>query len=102
MSGARPSDRPPTPTSARVRTPLVIAGVLLGVSIIVPLLVPTYARAEPELFGFPFFYWYQLGWVFLCAALVMVAHRLVRAHEERKREELGLGRHRDDTPGGDQ
>jgi hypothetical protein len=25
--------------------------------------VPFYARLTPELFGFPFFYWYQLAWV---------------------------------------
>lgn len=100
MSAGQSPDRP-RPMSARVRAPLVIAGLLLGVSIIVPLLVPTYSRAEPEFLGFPFFYWYQLGWVFLCAVLVVISHRLVRQHEERKREELGLGpHHHDDTDGG--
>ncbi|MBA2477873.1 MAG: DUF3311 domain-containing protein [Sporichthyaceae bacterium] len=83
-----------------MRTPLVIAGVLLAVCIVVPLLVPTYARAEPRLFGFPFFYWYQLAWVFICAALVTTAHRLVRQNEAREREELGLGS-RDEANGGE-
>ena len=99
MTDSRPADRPP-PMTARVRTPLIIAGILLGAAVVVPLLVPTYARDEPRLFGFPFFYWYQLLWVFVCAALVMIAHRLVKQHEERKREELGLGRHQD-SDGGD-
>jgi hypothetical protein len=98
MSDARPPDRP-AQMSSRVRTPLIIAGVLLGIAIVVPLLVPTYAREDPKLWGFPFFYWYQLLWVFICAALVVGAHRLVRQHEERKREEVGLGRHRDETGG---
>jgi Na+/proline symporter len=99
MSAGRPPESPP-PMTSRVRTPLIIAGILLGIAIVVPLLVPTYARDEPRLFDFPFFYWYQLVWVFICAALVSGAHRLVKQHEERKREELGLGRHRD-TTGGD-
>ena len=28
---------------------------------------PTYAKDEPRLWGFPFFYWYQLLWVFISA-----------------------------------
>jgi hypothetical protein len=27
--------------------------------------VPFYNRIEPQLFGFPFFYWFQLGWIFV-------------------------------------
>lgn len=33
------------------------------------LYVPFYNRAEPSLFGFPFFYAYQMGWVLISAAL---------------------------------
>ena len=29
-----------------------------------------YARATPELWGFPFFYWYQFLWVVLTAGLL--------------------------------
>ena len=32
--------------------------------------VPSYNRIEPELGGIPFFYWYQLGWILLGAAIV--------------------------------
>ena len=28
---------------------------------------PFYARSEPQLLGFPFFYWYQFLWVILSA-----------------------------------
>jgi hypothetical protein len=30
---------------------------------------PLYATEDPELFGFPFFYWYQFAWVPLTAGL---------------------------------
>lgn len=42
------------------------------------LIPPLYNRLEPELFGLPFFYWYQLLWVILTSALlgiVVVATR---------------------------
>jgi hypothetical protein len=29
-----------------------------------------YNRAQPALFGMPFFYWYQLAWVVVTAALL--------------------------------
>jgi len=41
-------------------------GVLL--LLLVPLLVlwvPFYNTVEPTLFGFPFFYWFQLAWIFV-------------------------------------
>jgi hypothetical protein len=28
-----------------------------------------YAHAEPALFGFPFFYWYQFGWLLVSSGL---------------------------------
>lgn len=33
---------------------------LLVLPIVVPLLVPLYNRIEPTLFGWPFFYWFQV------------------------------------------
>ena len=35
-------------------------------------------RAEPELFGMPFFYWYQLAWVPSTAALLGLVVFLTR------------------------
>ena len=52
---------------------------ILLVGIVVPLLVGTYAKVEPRLFGFPFFYWYQLLWVFIAAGLVGLSYLLLRA-----------------------
>lgn len=33
-----------------------------------------YAKAEPTLFGFPFFYWYQFLWVIIAAALTAIVY----------------------------
>jgi hypothetical protein len=33
-----------------------------------------YARSTPELFGFPFFYWYQVAWVLITGLLTAVAY----------------------------
>ena len=37
--------------------------------------IPFYAQAEPSLFGFPFFYWYQLAWVPITALLTFIVWR---------------------------
>jgi hypothetical protein len=31
--------------------------------------VPSYNKVEPQLFDFPFFYWYQLLWVLISAVI---------------------------------
>jgi Protein of unknown function (DUF3311) len=42
------------------------------------------ASEDPELFGFPFFYWYQLAWVPLTAALTYLVYRKTRPSEPRR------------------
>lgn len=37
--------------------------------------VPFYNRTLPSLFGFPFFYWYQLLWVPLTSFLTYIVYR---------------------------
>ncbi|WP_398466631.1 DUF3311 domain-containing protein [Tardiphaga sp.] len=37
--------------------------------------VPFYNFHDPVLFGFPFFYWYQLAWVPVTAFLTWLAYR---------------------------
>jgi Na+/melibiose symporter-like transporter len=73
-----------------VRPAYVIAGVLLAVSVVVPLLVSTYAKDEPRLWGFPFFYWYQLAWVFVSAITVSISYQLVMREERKRRASSGL------------
>lgn len=51
---------------------------LLAVPIIVPLLVPLYNRHDPELFGWPFFYWIQLAFVALGVLSTGLVYRATR------------------------
>ena len=44
---------------------------LLIVPYIAILSVPYYDRAEPSLAGVPFFYWYQMLWIILGAAVLL-------------------------------
>jgi hypothetical protein len=37
--------------------------------------VPFYNFMEPSLFGFPFFYWYQLAWVPITSLLIWLVYR---------------------------
>ena len=53
---------------------------LLALPVVAVLMVPLYARRGPELWGFPFFYWYQLLWVLLCAAFTSGAYLLIGHH----------------------
>ena len=44
--------------------------------------VPFYNRATPELFGIPFYYWYQMLWILLG----VLATLPVYLYEERRRK----------------
>jgi Protein of unknown function (DUF3311) len=78
--------RPMTPHSASVperhQRPLpagtkLVAGVLLALPLIALALVPAYAKRTPELWGMPFFYWYQFLWVFLASAFTWSAYVVI-------------------------
>jgi hypothetical protein len=71
-TGARPD--PVVPETDKRK--MAAAGVLLAIPIIALLWVPLYARETPRLFGFPFFFWYQFAWVFLCSAMTWSAYKL--------------------------
>ena len=72
------------------KAPLVLAGVALTVAIILPLLVWTYAKTDPELWGIPFFFWYQFALVLVSVALTSIAYWLVIGHERQRRAAAGL------------
>jgi hypothetical protein len=74
-------------------TKIAVAALLL-VGIIAPLLVGTYDRVEPRLLGFPFFYWYQLLWVFLAAAICALSFWLLKREREAYERRTGTGRQR--------
>lgn len=70
--------------------PLIGAGVALVIAIAAPLLVWTYAKNDPELWGIPFFFWYQFLLVIVSVVLTSIAYRLVIGHERQRRRAAGL------------
>ena len=56
-----PKERRPAARSARI---------LLLLPVLAVLAVPMFNRTMPALWGFPFFYWYQMLWVILCSVAV--------------------------------
>jgi hypothetical protein len=59
--------------SAEIWSPLM--WILLLVPFVGLLWVPFYNFQEPALFGFPFFYWYQLAWVPISSVLIWLVYR---------------------------
>ncbi|MCE3044053.1 DUF3311 domain-containing protein [Legionella sp. 16cNR16C] len=47
---------------------------LLLIPILAVLPLHWYNKLEPRLFGFPFFYWYQLAWIFLGAVIIAIVY----------------------------
>jgi len=62
-----------------------VVGVLLLTPVVALLWVPSYTRVTPRLFGFPFFYWYQLAWVLAGAACLAGAYVLTMRLERQRR-----------------
>jgi hypothetical protein len=48
----------------------------------VTFLVPFYNRVEPTLLGFPFFYWFQLGWIFVSMIVTAYVYFVTEQHEK--------------------
>jgi hypothetical protein len=61
----------------------VAAAILLAIPIVALLWVPFYARKSPELWGFPFFYWYQMVWVVACGLFTGAAYQLIQRDRSR-------------------
>jgi hypothetical protein len=77
---AQPSD----PLIVAIQKPVVRAGPKAGVRpmwilLLLPFIgllwVPFYNFQEPALWGFPFFYWYQLAWVPISSVLIWLVYR---------------------------
>ena len=54
---------------------------LLVLIFVAALAVPFFNRAEPSLFGFPFFYWYQFAWVIATSCLLGLVYLKLRQPE---------------------
>jgi hypothetical protein len=73
-SPAKPAKRPST---------LATVAVMLSIAIMGSLWVPIFARTEPKLGGFPFFYWYQLILVPVTSLLCWICYLLLRTKPRR-------------------
>ena len=63
------------PNSVRKLGPLQVA--LLAIPCIAVLVVPWFNTLEPALFGIPFFYWWQLGWVPSSGVFIAIVYKMV-------------------------
>jgi hypothetical protein len=85
------STPPELPTRGPARPgPYVISGILIFIGILLPLIVPIYAREKPALFGLPFFYWYQMLWVLIDAGLLWICYGLITREDRRRRDVMRI------------
>jgi putative solute:sodium symporter small subunit len=57
---------------------------LLIVPWILSLWIPSYNHLEPRLFGFPFFYWYQMFLVIVAAIVIGIVYYKAHAQDDKK------------------
>lgn len=77
---------PPAPPAKRAEhrpAAVTAVAVMLTVTIMGSLWVPLFARTQPELGGFPFFYWYQLILVPVTSVLLWICFLLLRPKRRR-------------------
>jgi hypothetical protein len=70
MSDEIDNSAPQTPRRRKL-----FPNILLLVPFVALLWVPFYNDAKPALFGFPFFYWYQLLWVPLTSLIIFIVYK---------------------------
>lgn len=73
--------RKATPNAAKAGSRRGYWNWLLAVPLLLLVYPGLYARTTPELFGFPFFYWYQFAVVIATALLTGLVYWLGRYHE---------------------
>ena len=76
--------RPPT-SSTHSRGTWIGICVLLAPAVVLPLLVPLYDKEDPTLFGFPFYFWFQLALIPFAVVLTVIAYYLAKGADRRDR-----------------
>lgn len=72
---AAPQEDPDAAPPAR-RDLQIVMGIVLLIPLIALIPVGWYSREDPKLGSFPFFFWYQMLWVFLTALCTSAAYLL--------------------------
>lgn len=57
---------------------------LFVIVFVIALWVPAFNRVNPTLFGFPFFYWYQILVVIIASALIWIVYKVEDKGEAEK------------------
>ena len=86
------SDSRPPASPSRGLWILII--VLLIPPVVLPLWVPLYNKTDPELNGWPFFYWFQMALILFATVLTVIAFALSRIADRKDREARGQARDR--------
>ena len=55
-------------------------------AVVLPLLVGFYDRTDPEVFGFPFYFWSQMMMIPMAVVLTIIAYYLAKVAERRDRD----------------
>ena len=86
MAPPAPPANTPAETPAKRPSTLAMVAVMLTIAIMGSLWVPIFARTQPQLGGFPFFYWYQLILVPVTSLLCWICYLLLRTKRTRPRK----------------
>ena len=79
------ADSPSRPSRGTSRGLWIVVLVLLAPAVVIPLLVPLYDRTDPTLFGFPFYFWFQMAMIPAAVVLTVIAYYLARTADRRDR-----------------
>ena len=79
-----PGTRPPASAPPSRGTWIGIC-ILLSPAVVLPLLVPLYDSTDPTLFGFPFYYWFQMALIPAAVVLTVIAYYLAKGADRRDR-----------------
>lgn len=77
-------------TTQSSRALWIVVGILLLPPIVVPLLVGLYAKEDPTLWGFPFYYWFQFLLIPCAAVFTVTAYYVAKEAVRRDRAARGL------------
>ena len=78
--------RPPASPS---RGLWILIVVLLAPAVVLPLWVPLFNRTDPELNGWPFFYWFQMALILFATVMTVIAFSLSKIADRKDREARG-------------
>ncbi len=80
----------------KIKSKYIVLTILILFPSIVNLLVPLYNKDIPEIFGIPFFYWFQSIWLIICSGFYLAFALLVKKEEEKNASTTAAG-----APGAD-